>query len=137
MKIKRINRERGGIFLALVVLILAAIIIGGVVYSIYKALSNWKPRPIDPDDVNTSLWINSASNEIYNIVSTNGSLPSTGTLSDGTFVLSVANAGDGLVNVERSTNMIDWETIARVPAQDLSHFTDTNPPYPSGFYRIR
>jgi hypothetical protein len=40
--------------------------------------------------------------------------------------------------IQRSTNLTDWETIATVPAGPtggLEH-TDPNPPQPSGFYRI-
>lgn len=133
------TNKHGNILLGLLVIVLAIIIIGAVAYSIYKALTRMKPRRIDPDDVSISQWVNSASNEIYSIVTTNGNLPASGVLSDGTAILSVTPAASNLPNcvVYRSTNLIHWERIAVIVPAQVSSYTDTNPPFPNAFYQFK
>lgn len=128
MKLKTTNRS-GAILLGLLVLVIAIIVIGVAAYAIWKALSRWKPRPIDPDDV--AIWAQAASAEMQT------NLPVTGELSDGTYFIQLKDTNFPQVKVERSTNLVNWEVIAVIEQYQIAGFTDTNPPWPNGFYRVR
>ena len=129
MKLTRIKKH-GAILLALIVLVIAVIVIGLAVYAIYKALSKWNPRPIQPDDVNQ--WVQNSTAEMEGT-----NLPISGELSDGTYFIQMTETNWPTVQVQRSTNLIDWETIAHLTQPELVSFVDTNPPWPSAFYRVR
>lgn len=128
----RTNKQRGALLLGLIVLVFAIIVIGLAVYAIYKALSRWKPRQINPDDV--AEWKQSVIAEME----TN----SASILSDGTSIIPLSSASVTQVLVERSTNLINWEVISSVQVNDSFQLInimslDTNPPAPQAFYRIK
>ena len=129
MQLKR-SRNRGALLLGLLVIILAVVVIGLVVYAIYKALSRWNPRPINPDDV--AAWVQSATSEL-------NQTPGANVLSDGTMVqrLTATNA-PVFITVEMSTNLVDWYVRTNLPATEYDHFIQAEPmDLPAAFYRVK
>lgn len=130
MKLTPSKRNRGALLLGLLVLILAVVVIGLVVYAIYKALTRWNPRPINPDDV--AQWMQSATNELQ-------ATPDASVLSDGTYVTKLdATNVPVFVTVEWTTNLVDWYVRTNLPATEFDHFIEAEPTdLPCAFYRIK
>ena len=131
MKLKP-YRNRGALLLGLLVIILAVVVIGLVVYAIYKALSRWNPRPINPDDV--AVWVQSATIEL-------NQTPDATVLSDGTMVqrLTATNA-PVFITIEMSTNLVNWHVRTNLPASEFDLFLEAEPidkTIPMKFYRVR
>lgn len=126
----RLKRNRGALLLGLLVIILAVVVIGIVAYAIFKALSRWQPRQINPDDV--AQWEQSASIEIQQD-------PSAHILSDGTIVQPLGSVTQtAVVTVERSTNLVDWEAVATISSDQEEALVVTNDVrLPAIFYRAR
>lgn len=121
---------RGAILLALIVLLIAAVVIGGLAYTIYKALTRIPPRRIDPDDV--AQWAQQAAAEIE-------ANPEARVLSDGTIVQPLGPAaGIYIVTIEMTTNLVDWYAVTNAPLSEYSNFVHAQPTdRPYAFYRWR
>lgn len=126
----QIKRNRGALLLALLVLVVAIIVIGIIAYAIYKALSRWNPRPINPDDV--AQWTQSVTAELE-------ATPDATLLSDGTMVQQLGSTNDvPYITVEMSTNLVDWTVRTNIPLSEFDRFVEAEPmDQPAAFYRIR
>lgn len=129
MRTKTIRKRAGNLLLGLLVLVLAVVIIGLVAWAIIKAISNWRPRHIDPDDV--AQWTQNAEIELQ-------ANPDAHILSDGTMVQQLGSTNDIVfITVEMSTNMVDWMVRTNIPLTEFDHFLQAEPTdLPAAFYRI-
>jgi len=152
MKIRFGKRNVGGIFLVLLLLVLFIIIVGLAVYNILKAIERFR-RPPEPDEVRIDApymqglltdWFEDTYPESNVVVLIGNSQEVTQTnywpdVTQGGFV-PFANLDPlpGAYNraIERSTNLVYWETIA-VIYSDGPPYMDTNPPPNQAFYRMR
>jgi len=141
MKIKRASSNRGLGLIALLLFIAAILVIGGViVYVLIKICRRCFPNPPPNNGDGSSLVV-----DFYN--------PATTNVTDGAIGLpafqfpelpappnaTAANPlGDAVVYLERSTNLVNWETILGPTniSYQMCMCDDTNPPADRAFYRM-
>jgi Na+-transporting methylmalonyl-CoA/oxaloacetate decarboxylase gamma subunit len=138
MKIALNTKRRSGLALivAIILFVLFLVFVGTLVYLILKAISRIPPRPVTPDEtaalVEAAVVAETAElqaahpNEVVTVQAASFGWVSA-------FVPFGSNAVS-YVTVERSTNLVDWEVVARnLPIGDT--FIDTNLPPDRAFYR--
>jgi len=130
------RRETGNILLAVAVIVVAAVVVGYTGWKIYQALSKLGTSVSRQKQIEDGTE-EGKSNIVYQVhqdfPEANVSVQwlSTNLVTS----LTPFDPATVAVTIERSTNLVDWEVMARLQPGEV--WSDTNAPWPAGFYRSR
>lgn len=131
----RIKRNRGLAMIGLLILVGAILIIAGtIVYMLWRLCQRLLPPTPPPAGTNQVNYVEFTQSQP--IVMPNFVFAPIESLPNAT---AERPLGDALLEVDRSTNMVDWTPLIRTNADHgFNMFVDdTNPPAPAAFYRMK